>query len=294
MLRRLLPLSLVALVLAWVSTCFFSVDQTETALVTRFGRPVSGISGPGLHRKMPWPIDRVLRVDQRLLVFDNEPTEMLTQDKKNVLVDSFVCWRVGDPLLFAQTVRGRAEAEARILDLSSSELGATIGSHTMGSFLNVEGKPVQFASISKEIADSMNKITESSFGIEIVDFQVNGFNLPRQNRNSVIDRMRAERTRIATSYRSQGEERALTIEAETASERERILAIARAEAESLKGTGEADALAILGKAYSEDPEFYRFLRTLESYETIIDENTTIFLESDSELLQLLRGPETRP
>jgi membrane protease subunit HflC len=119
--------------------------------------------------------------------------------------------------------------------------------------------------------------------------QINGFNLPPQNRTSVIERMRAERARIATRYRSEGEEAALKIQAEAAAERERILSEARARAEALRGQGEAEALSTFAGAYSKDPDFYRFLRSLESYETILDGKTTIFLESDSQLLKALDG-----
>ena len=289
MMRRILAAIAILLGGVWLSSALFTIEATELALVTRFGRPLPGTKEPGLHLKAPWPIDSVVRLDGRLLVFDNEPTEMLTQDKKNVLVDSFVCWRIADPLRFAQTVQNRAEAEARLLDLSSSELGATIGGEPMESFLDPTGGEVRYAAISTKVAEEMNRITGGSFGIEVVDFRINGFNLPMQNRGSVIDRMRAERSRQATRYRSEGEEQALTIEAETAAERERILAFSRAQAESLRGVGEAEALRILGRAYGEDPEFYRFVRTLESYEKILGEETTIFLESDSKLLRFLDG-----
>lgn len=286
--RNRIWLGVIAIVLlVWLRSALYSVGTTETALVTRFGRPLDGVKASGFHVKLPWPIDHVTRLDGRILVFDNEPTEMLTQDKKNVLVDSFLCWRIANPLRFAQTVQNRTEAEARLLDLSSAELGARLGNEPIESFLDPTGGEVRFAAVSDGVAESMNAVTRESFGIEVVDFRINGFNLPNQNRASVIERMRAERARQATQYRSEGEELALTIEAETAVERERILALARAEAESIRGTGQAEALRMLGAAYSTDPEFYRFVRTLDSYDKILDKETTIFLESDSKLLRLL-------
>lgn len=204
------------------------------------------------------------RVDQRLLVFDNEPTEMLTRDKKcspatrsNVLVDSFLCWRIADPLRFVQTVRTRPEAEARLLDLTASELGAAVGSEPLDSFLRPgpapgpepSGDPQAEVSQADDPRPGLTKLREvaerarrqvhelalASFGIEVVDLEINGFNLPRQNRKSVIERMRAERARIATRYRSEGEEEALKIKALATAEREQVLAEARAEAEVLRG-----------------------------------------------------------
>jgi membrane protease subunit HflC len=267
----------------------FTVDQTQVAIVTRFGDPLDGTSGPGLHFKLPWPIDSVVRLDQRLLLFDNEPAEMLTGDRKNVLVDSFIVWRVADPLRFAQTVRRTDQAEARLVDLIASELGAEVGSHPMEDFINAEPSEVRISDVAAKARSKVDALARSSFGIEVVDLQINGFNLPPQNRASVIDRMRAERARIATAYRSEGEEEALKIEAEAAAEQETILAEARAAAELTRGAGEAEALRIFADAYRRDPELYRFLRTLESYEAIIDEDTTIVIESSPQLDRALGG-----
>lgn len=276
-------------VAALAPTCIYTIEQTEVGLVTRFGRPLPELAAPGLHAKAPWPIDAVVRIDQRLLVFDNEPMELLTGDKKNVLVDSFLCWRIVDPLRFVQTVKTRPEAEARLVDLTASELGAAVGREPMESFLNVDPDRVKLREVAQRAMQQIASLARENFGIEVVDLELNGFNLPRQNRQSVIERMRAERARIATAYRSEGEEEALKIEAQSTTEREAVLAAARAEAEAIRGTGEAEALRVLAEAYRKDPEFYRFLRSLESYEKIIDENTTLFIESDSQLMETLHG-----
>lgn len=286
--RRLLLVSAALLALFWLSSALYTVGQTEVAIVTRFGAPQSPPRGPGLHAKLPWPVDSVLRLDARLLVFDNEPIEMLTEDKKNVLVDSFICWRIADPLRFTQTVRDRAEAEARLLDVSASELGAAVGSASMDRFIDPAGE-VELRQISSRVAAAVDAVTRANFGIEIVDLQINGFNLPPQNRASVIQRMRAERARIATRYRSEGEEQALGIEAEAIGERERILAEARSRAEAVRGAGEAEAMSLFADAYRQDPELYRFLRSLDAYEKILDRDTTLFLDADSELLRYLDG-----
>ncbi|MEL7059398.1 MAG: protease modulator HflC [Acidobacteriota bacterium] len=274
---------------ALAPSCFFIVHQTEVGIVTRFGRPLETLAEPGLHLKLPWPVDRVMRLDRRLLVFDNEPAEMLTRDKRNVVVDSFVLWRIEDPLRFAQTVRTRQEAEARLLDLIASALGAAVGQEPLESLINVDPSAVRLRQVAERTAESVRETTLPSFGIAIVDLRLNGFNLPAQNRASVIERMRAERSRIATAFRSEGEEEALKIGAEAAKEEDRLLAEAEAEAEAIRGAGEAEALALLSEAYAQDPDFYRFLRDLESYEKILDQNTTIFLESDSPLLETLHG-----
>ncbi len=277
--------------LAWLSTALFTVDQSEQAIVTRFGRPLDGVRGPGLHAKAPWPIDTVVRIDARLLVFDNEPIEMLTADKKNILLDSFIAWRVADPLQFTQTVKTRLEAEARLLDIAAAEMGAAVGGEPMDAFISTAPGRVQLAEIAARVGAAVDAVARRSFGIAVVDLQINGVFLPAQNRASVIDRMRAERARIATKYRSEGEEEALKIKAATTVERDRILAEARAEAEGIRGAGEAQALRLFSEAYAEDPGFFRFLRQLQAYEKIIDQQTTIFLEANSPLLRALQGPD---
>lgn len=288
--RRLL-LGLAALVVWWLSTGLFTVDQSEHAIVTRFGRPLPGVREAGLHLKAPWPIDAVTRLDARVLVFDMEPIEMLTADKKNVLLDSFICWRIADPLQFTQTIKTRIEAEARLLDLAAAEMGAAVGNAPIDAFINTTPGQVQLGPIAARVAAGVDGLARRSFGIEVVDLQINGFFLPAQNRASVIDRMRAERARIATKYRSEGEEEALKIRAATAVERDTILAEAKAAAEGLRGEGEAQALRLFSAAYAEDPGFFRFLRELQAYEAIIDQQTTIFLATDSPLLQALNGPD---
>lgn len=287
--RRIWLAGALVAICAVAPSCFFTIHQTEVGIVTRFGRPLEAHARPGLHFKLPWPIDGVRRLDQRLLVFDNEPAEMLTRDKRNILVDSFVLWQIEDPLRFAQTVRTRVEAEARLLDLVASGLGAAIGQEPLESLINVDPSKVRLRQVAMQTAESVRATALPSFGIAIVDLRLNGFNLPPQNRASVIERMRAERGRIATAFRSEGEEEALKIEAEASKEVERLLAEAEARAAAIRGNGEAEALALLADAYSKDPKFYRFLRELESYEKILDEDTTIFLESDSALLETLNG-----
>jgi membrane protease subunit HflC len=169
-------------------------------------------------------------------------------------------------------------------------MGAAVGSFPLESFIHVGGDGPRLREISLQVAGEVDRLARESFGIEVVDLEINGFNFPPQNRASVIKRMRAERARIATRYRSEGEEEALKIEAQAQAESATVLAEARSQAESIRGRGEAEALRVFAEAYRRDPDLYRFLRRLETYETILDEDTTLFLESESELLKELDGP----
>ncbi len=272
-----------------IITCFFIVDEREVAVVTRFGKPLKNIRQPGLNIKCPWPIDRAICVDTRQLLLKNPQVEILTDDKKNVIVESFLTWKIIDPIQFIETVKIRTWAEERLGDLFTARLGAAIGTIPMESFVNVGLNKVEFHDIVTVIKKKINDISKTNFGISVIDVQLSGFTLPSQNRNSVIARMNAERARIAARYISEGTEQALKIEAKASAEHERILATAHAKAEIILGKAEADSLKIFAAAYEKDPEFFRFLRSLESYKAIIGKETTLFLESDSKLFKVLNG-----
>lgn len=281
-----------ALLLARLS--LYTVDETETALVTRFGRPLPGEKGPGLHAKLPSPIDRVARFTKKTMFFDPPQSEYLTEDKKNIVIDGFATWRIAEPLLFLRTVRNVEGAEARLLDLVSSELGAHVGSYPLSAFISTAEGEVKLAEIAGNVARNVAERSRREYGLEVTDFRMNRFTFPPQNTRSVINRMKAERERIARQYRSEGEEEALKIEAAAEQERRAILAKAEGEASRIRGDGDAQAIKIYSDAYSRDPDFYKLLRTLESYEKIIDGKTTIILPADAEIMKLLtRGLESR-
>lgn len=277
------------LAIAIMYSCFFIVDEREVAVVTRFGKPLENIRQPGFNVKLFWPIDKAIHVDTRQLLLKNAPVEILTDDKKNVMVESFLTWMITDPIHFIETVKIRTWAEDRMSDLFTARLGATIGTLPMDSFVNVGLNKVEFHNIVTTIKKKINNVTRINFGITVTDVQLSGFTLPTQNRLSVIERMNAERARIAARYISEGTENALKIEAKASAEHERIMAKAHAEAEIILGKADADALRILAVAYDKDPEFYRFYRSLESYKAIIGKDTTLFLESDSKLFKVLNG-----
>lgn len=273
-------------------TGVFVVDETQIAIVTQFGDPVSVIEDAGLHWKIPQPVQAVRFFDRRLLVYDPKPTEFLTNDKKNVVADAFVAWRIEDPRRFLETVNDRVGAEVRMADIVASELGAALGRFPIHALVSVNPDEMQVSSIMATVTAGCRETSSSSFGIDIAEVRLKRLAFPEQNKQSVFDRMRAERDRIAKRYRSEGEEQAIRIRAEADRERQEILAEAYREAEGIRGQGDAEAAAVYSRAFSADPEFYKFVRTLESYGKFLDEKTTIILSSDSELLELLnrKGP----
>lgn len=292
---------IVALVVGLVYTCFFVVDQTEFVIVKRFGDPVRTCIDPGLGIKYPWPVDTLVRFDNRLMVLENpaagEPDkEYLTQDEqagigKNVIVTTYTCWRIKrDPqsvLRFLETMGDQPRAEARLGDVVVSEFGAALGRNDFSVLISTDPEKRGWSEFMDAIRDKCAGRVDDEYGIEIVDIKLQRLNFPDQNRRNVFDRMRAERETIATRYRSEGEEQAMAIRAKANREKEEILAKAYEEGEKIRGRADAEAARIYAEAYGQDPNFYEFLRTLETYEKTFDEKTVTILSADSEFLRLL-------
>ena len=299
--RKLITsLVIVGLVGYFGSTCFVAVDETEYVIIKFFGRPVRTSLEPGLRFKYPVPIETVVRFDNRLQVFedpsaDTPVKEYLTKDKKNVEVATSTCWRIQKSedavLRFLETVRDRQGAETRLSDIVKSNLNAKLGSSDFEVLVSIDESKRRWSEVVSEIHQACAAFAERNFGIQIVDLRIQRLNFPAQNRSSVFRRMRAERQRIATKYRSEGEEQAMRIRAEAQAEQERILAEAREEYERIRGAADAEATRIYGEAYSADADFYRFLRTLESYEKGLDADTVLVLPAESEFFRLLTEPD---
>jgi len=264
---------------------FFAVPETEFAIVTQFGQPMRTITAAGLHVKFPY--QSLLRFDRRLRVYNPRPSEFLTKDKKNLVIENYVCWCIKDPELFVKAVGDTTAAEMRLHDIVWSGLSAALGSYDLESLVNAKPESLH----GEELMETLSRLTDrralEQYGIEVVDVRIKRLNLPEQNKQSVFARMRAERERIARQYRAEGEEQALKIRADADRQKEEILSAAYRDGEKIKGDGDAQSTRIYGAAYSRDPQFYKLVRTLESYKKILDDKTTIVLSSDSDLLKLL-------
>ena len=287
--RKYLPWSIAAgaLVLAWLT--FFSVRETEFVLITQFGKPLYTISDAGLHAK--WFFQNATYFDRRLRIYNPRPSEFLTRDKKNLVIESYVAWRIEDPKRFVETVGDPIAAEMRLHDIVWSGLSAALGTQDLESIISTNVEAVR----AKDMLDRLSGVTDraalNQYGIEVVDVRIKRLNLPEQNKQSVYARMRAERERIARQYRAEGEEQALSIRADADRQKEEILSVAYKQAEKTKGEGDAESTRIYSQAYSRNPRFYKLLRTLESYKKILDDKTTAILSSDSELLKIFMHGE---
>lgn len=273
--------------LAVAASSLVVVDETEHVVITQFGRPVAVISEAGLHAKLPAPLQTITRLEKRILFTEQLPTELLTADKKNVVLSTYVSWRIADPLVFLTSLRTREAAEARLAALVQSELGSTLGNRAFSTVVPAPTDGGGLEQVEDHVQQACHDAALRDFGIEVLSFGVTRLGYPAQNLQSVFARMRAERERIARGYRSEGKAAAQKIRAEADRERSTAIADADAEAQRLKGEGEAEAARVYADAYRGHEGFYAFLRTLESYEKVLQENTTLVLPADSPFLELL-------
>lgn len=266
----------------------YKVDVTEYAVVTQFGNPVNVNENPGLKVKLPDPVQSVQKLDKRVQVYQTNSIELLTLDKKSVSLDYYGAWKITDPVLYLKTVKDQIGAEARLTDVFSSSLGVQLGKYNLDQLVNTNAEELQLDTV---ITDAVTYAKEKAaeYGIEVVDAQIRVLNFPEANKQSVYDRMSAEREQMAQKYRAEGSEEAAKIRADAEKEQKLILAEAYQQEQQIKGEGDAEAIRIYGEAYQKDPEFYEFIRTLETYEKTIDGNTTLILPSTAEILKYLSG-----
>lgn len=258
----------------------FIVHEGEQAIVLQFGEYIRTVQEPGLHLRMPF-IQTVVFFERRVLMADGSADEYLTLDKKRLVVDHISRWRIVDPLTFYQTVRTEAGALARLDQIISSRLRQEIARQ---DFIQVIRE--QREAIMQTVTDETQQLARQ-FGIEVLDVRIKRLDLPTEVQESVFARMEAERRRIALRYRAEGEEAAREIRASADKEREIILAAAYEQAERIRGEGDARAARIYAEAYSQDPDFYAFLRRMEAYQSIVPSGTTLILDSNSDLLRYL-------
>jgi membrane protease subunit HflC len=272
---------LLAAALLVALSSLFIVDERQVAIKFQLGEIVDSDYQPGLHIKAPWPINNVRKFDKRVLTLDTRPERFLTGEKKNVEVDFFVKWRINNAATYYTSFMGdEDQAGKRLLQIVNNGLQLEFDKRTIKQVV---------ADDRSEMMDSLtlkgNEEVEP-FGIEIVDVRIKQIELPEDVRNSVFQRMRAERERIAAEHRAQGQETAKGIQAVAERDRTVILAEATRDAEVLRGEGDARATEIYAAAYSEDQEFYEFYRSMTAYRAALaNQGDVLVLEPDSEFFK---------
>jgi len=260
---------------------FFVVDIIHTAIVVQLGKPVRTITEPGLKFKIPF-IQDVIQFDKRLLDYDSDPQDVVTKDKKTLLIDNFAKWRIVEPLKFYEAFRTQQAARARLDDIIYSELRVDLGQHDLSEIISQN---------RSEIMATVTRIAHEKaleYGIEIKDVRIKRADLPEENEKAVFTRMQAERGREAKRYRSEGAEQAQKVRSEAEKEKEILLAEAYKQQQQLMGQGDAKAFRIYAEAYGKDAKFFEFMRSMEAYKKVLNQDTTLVLTPQSEFFKYIQ------
>lgn len=266
------------------------VNEGQALLITRFGRPVRAATQPGLHWKLPWPIDQASLLDMRRRVYETGHTEMLTRDKKNIIARTFVIWRVGDPLTFSQAIgTEQTAAEGKLDGLLTNAAIGTLGGHDLSALVSTNPSDLQVDQIEAELLASTLPVAMRNYGVAIEQIRLERIALPAENVTAVFDQMRAERRQFAARFEAEGELEANRIRSEAQLQAAQIKAKGEEEAARIRGEAAAEVAKTYADAHRVDPELYRFTRSLQSLDKLVNANTSLILRTDSEPFSLLES-----
>jgi membrane protease subunit HflC len=279
-------LIVLALLVALISASVFTVDEREFAIKLRFGEILSDEFEPGLHFKIPF-VNNVVKYDDRILTRNNPTEEFLTQEKKNLKVDFYVKWRITDPGQYYQAVGGdELIATNRLIEIIKDGIRAEFAKRTVQQVVTADRREIM-----DDMMDTAGR-TARELGIEVVDVRVKRLDLPDEVSDSVFNRMRQERARVAAQLRAEGEETAERIRSEADRDRTIILAEAYKQSEEIRGEGDAESADIYAAAHQRDPEFYAFYRSLQAYRRSLGAEGDIFvLGPDSDYFRYMKEAE---
>ena len=281
----LVVITLVALLLLGQS--LYIVDQTERAVLLRFGAVATADVPPGLHFKLPIA-EEVKKFDARVLTLDSRPETYYTLEKKPLIVDSFAKWRIVDvPNYYTASSGDEARANRVLQERVNEGLRNAISRRDMHEVISGERDQLM-----QELTADLNRVMKEAVGIEVIDVRVKRIDLPTEVSTSVYDRMNSEREIEARQYRAQGQELALGIRADAERQTVVIEAEAYREAEQIRGDGDARSAAIYANAFNKDPEFYEFTRSLNAYAKVFgDKSDMLVLDPNSEFFKYLKSDE---
>lgn len=269
------------------------VREGQAVLITRFGRPLRAATQPGLHWKLPWPIDGAITLDMRRRVYETGQAEMLTRDKKNVIARTFVVWRIGDPLTFTQAIGNEAGAEDKLDGLLTNAAIGTLGGHDLSALVSTDPSDLQMDQIESELLASTAPLALRSYGVNVEQVRLERLALPEENVTAVFDQMRAERRQFAAKYQAEGQQEASKIRSQADLDAAEIRAKGTEEQARIRGESAAQVAKIYADAHRIDPELYRFTRSLDSLTKLVTGNTSLILRTDSEPFSLLEGKDKK-
>ena len=311
MLRTFSLISLLAVIIVGSSSIYI-INEREQAVVTQFGKPVGGaITDAGLHFKTPL-IQRVIKFDKRMLEWDGSAKEIPTLDNKYIIIDAFARWRISDALQFYKSAKNEMQAQSRLDDVLDGAVRDEIANRTMVEIVRSTNRSMSIQDVESstvnndsnysndlmimgarlKIVDSIlksvsSKLIELGMGIEILDIQLKRINYTPQVQEQVFNRMISGQNQIAEKYRAQGQGRKQEILGMQVQRKKEIISKAYLESQKIKGDADAKATKIYANAYGKSPEFYNFIKTLETYKNTIDSSTQIILSTDNPYLKYL-------
>ncbi len=301
-------LGLAALIVLFSSA--YVVREWEQIVITQFGQPVGEpVVSAGIHFKLPF-VQKVNRFEKRILIWDGERNQVPTDDKRFIWIDTTARWRMRDPLVFLQSVRTVEGAQSRLDDYLDSAVRDVIGKHKLVEAVRLSNRVLDVVPTGNEseqgpfdkevrekiekgrdkLIDEMFKTAQSKvkdLGIELLDLRIKRINYVESVRKSVYQRMISERQRIAEQYRSEGRGKKAEVEGKRARDEKKILSEAYRDAQQIIAKADAEAAQIFADAYNTDPDFFAFVRTLQSYEMIVGKNHTLVIDPKSELYRYL-------
>jgi membrane protease subunit HflC len=266
----------------------FQIRETETALVTTFGKPTRTITEPGWYFKLPAPIQRIHKFDARMRVFEADLGETTTKGAAPIIVNTYVVWKIIDPLRFFNAVGTVKEAQSKLYSQISDTQNKVVGRHAFGEFVNSDPTKITFKKIEEEMLEELQKsLADANYGIEIKTLGIRQLKISEDISKDVFDRMRAERSRRTKAITSEGQAQASKIESDANLKKEVLDAAARARAMIIKAQGDAEA-AQYYEMLEAEPELAIFLRNIDALKEILKERSTIVLTTDTDLVRLLR------
>jgi membrane protease subunit HflC len=281
--------ALIVVTLSLYLICF-QVRETESCLVTTFGKPTRALTDPGVYFKWPFPIQQVHRFDSRLRVFEPELEETTTAGGEPIIVNTYIVWKIAQPLEFFNAIKTVNKAEDELLrSRIRNTQNNVIGRHYFSEFVNSDASKIQFEEIQSEmLADLQRSVTDAKFGMEIRTLGIKQLKISKDVSTAVFERMRAERDRKAQNIIAGGASEAIAIRTDAKSKSDELIAAAEARAKAIQGQGDADAAAYY-KMLKEDPPLAMLLRDLEALQKSLGSRTTVVIPTDVAPFSLLKG-----
>ena len=285
--KNLIIVSILIVVAALIYFSTFTVKESESAVITQFGRPVKVVQQAGLYLKLPGFLQKVDRFDLRTVSYETQPIQLLLGDKNPIIISCYIAWAIKEPLLFFQSVGYSQNAVQKLSDMVTSQLGIVLGDYYLGNIINIDPEQVKLVEIETRLRDNSNSSAQDKYGIHIAKIGIKRIAYPDIVIEAVYNRMKSERNKEAAKLRAEGKEEGMNIRTEADKRAKEIEAEAYKKSQILRGEGDRTAMNIYAEAYSQDPEFFDFLKSLETYKNILSKNTTLILSTDSELLKYL-------